>query len=229
MYEDLSENIYERLKILYYYGNDKYNRALWMTECICGKKSIKNAYSMKNGNTRSCGCLQNECTKLKGFNNKKHGDTNTKFYLMWKFLRQRCNNLNNASYKNYGGRGIKYDLSWDKYENFKKDMWYFFTKAILCEKIKKPSIERINVNGDYNRKNCTFIELRDQPKNQRRIRVFKAISPDGKIYFSKNVKAFSLKNKLSPTEVYNCLNNKMKQHKGWKFVDIDFWKRKEIK
>jgi hypothetical protein len=65
--------------------------------------------------------------------------------------KSRCNNPNHASYKNYGMRGIICSLSIDSI----RVIW-FRDNAF---ELKRPSLDRINSNGNYEIKNCRFIEL----------------------------------------------------------------------
>ena len=65
-------------------------------------------------------------------------------------IKQRCNNLNEPAYKDYGGRGIKCLIT----EKEIKKLW-FRDKAW---KLKQPSIDKIDNNGNYTFKNCRFIE-----------------------------------------------------------------------
>ena len=151
--------------------------------------------------------------------NYKHGDTGTKFYQVWKNVRRRCNNIKSKDYHRWGGRGITYDLKWNNYLNFKKDMYFKYLYAIKQLKIKKPSIERINNNGNYCFDNCIFIELKDQNKNTRKNKWFKAISPERKIILSKNQSEFCKKYNLNKQKVNGCLKNRYgyKSVKGWTF------------
>ena len=43
----------------------------------------------------------------------------TKFYNAWDHMKDRCNNPNNKFYHAYGGRGISYEDSWEKFDKFK--------------------------------------------------------------------------------------------------------------
>lgn len=98
----------------------------------------------------------------------KHGDKNSSFYRSWCHLKERCDNKNCEAYKYYGGRGITYDPKWNTYLGFKEDMYSKYLYAIKKQKIKEPSIERINVNDHYCYNNCCFIEWKDQGKNTRK-------------------------------------------------------------
>ena len=75
-------------------------------------------------------------------------------------MKQRCYNPNNTAYKHYGGRGIKVCIEWHNFENFQK--W-----AIDNNYTENLTIERIDVNGNYEPKNCKWISLSEQNSNKR--------------------------------------------------------------
>lgn len=76
----------------------------------------------------------------------------------WQGLKERCNNKKLPSYKSYGGRGIKYQASWENFIGFLDDMG-------VAE--KGMSIERIDVNGNYCKENCKWIPVLKQQDNKR--------------------------------------------------------------
>lgn len=137
-------------------GKDKNNSVLWECLCDCGNTAILRAALLKNGHTKSCGCLQREraskaCTT--------HGMRFSPEWRTWRHIKDRCYNPNTERYPHYGGRGIKVCDRWlNSFENFYADMG------------KKPegySIERINIDGDYSPENCKWIALRDQANNKK--------------------------------------------------------------
>lgn len=85
------------------------------------------------------------------------------FYEVYHSIRARCEYPTDKDFKNYGGRGIRF--CWDNYVDFKKDMY----KSYLDHKAKNKSttIERLNVNGHYEKINCIWVTIQDQQKNKR--------------------------------------------------------------
>jgi len=80
-------------------------------------------------------------------------------------IKQRCDNSKNQRYECYGGRGIKYQIT----SNELKEIW-FRDKAYL---MKRPSIDRIDNNGNYIFNNCQYLETTEHNKKshlERRIR-----------------------------------------------------------
>jgi len=71
---------------------------------------------------------------------------------------QRCNNPHNRAYKHYGSRGITVCKTWLKFENFLSDMG---------ECPSGLTLDRINNNGNYNKKNCRWTTRKTQARNRR--------------------------------------------------------------
>jgi len=106
---------------------DKYNKltvvecmdSLFLTRskyrclCECGQYVISSGNSLRQGNTKSCGCLH------RLGNNRKHGVHEKGGYYSWQHMKDRCTNPQNKNYKNYGGRGIQVCSEWlESFENF---------------------------------------------------------------------------------------------------------------
>lgn len=92
------------------------------------------------------------------YSNLKHGKSKTKAYKTWVRMMARCYNKKNASYENYGARGIIVCDQWHDFSNFEK--WY------NAQQINK-SIERINVNRNYEPSNCKLANSKEQARNRR--------------------------------------------------------------
>lgn len=163
-YKDLSGKYFGRLKVIARISVTKYRDSVWLCRCRCGKEKHIRGGNLKNGHTKSCGCLNVDIQKSKRTIAYKY--RGTKLWWAFSHIRQRCNNAKNGSYKNYGGRGIK--CEWKNFDEFLKDNLRKFNYAKKKYPNEKLSIERKDVNGNYNKKNVTWIPMRDQAKNTRR-------------------------------------------------------------
>ena len=134
----------------------------WLCQCDCGNTSIVDGTSLRNGSIKSCGCLKNELAS-KRF--RTHGYGNSKLNMVWQSMKQRCYNPKNKDYKNYGGRNIRVDDRWK--ESFEE----FHDWAITCGYREGLSIDRIDVNGNYDPSNCRWVNAKIQANNQRRNRI----------------------------------------------------------
>lgn len=138
------------------YAHTLKKRSWWNCVCECGGTKIANGHELVRGDTKSCGCIR-------GVANTRHGESKgkkTKEYRTWKGIRTRCQNTNHHKYPIYGGRGIKLCDRWSLYENFLADMG----------RAPGPdySIERDEVNGNYEPGNCRWATATEQMNNTRR-------------------------------------------------------------
>lgn len=134
----------------------KNSHVIWECLCDCGNSHNVSTTHLRKGVIKSCGCR---------LFRRKHGhatqNNHSKTYKAWASVISRCENPNNKAYCNYGGRGIKVCDRWKKsFENFLADMGE--------SPSTNHSIDRINVNGDYEPENCRWIPIAEQSRNQRR-------------------------------------------------------------
>lgn len=85
-------------------------------------------------------------------------------------MKTRCNNPNYPQYKNYGGRGIKVCERWSNGENGKSGYECFLED--MGQRPEGLSLDRIDVNGNYEPGNCRWADRITQNRNKRVIKLF---------------------------------------------------------
>lgn len=159
---DLTGNKYNRLLVDNYVGKNKHGHPLWDCSCDCGNSLITSSGQLKQGKTKSCGCLNIEMLaerNLKKTIEVTGGEKPATSYLAYQSYMSaidRCNNQNTPHYKYYGGSGIKVNISF---------------KELLEEIGEKPnnkmSLDRIDVNGNYEKGNIRWADDTTQARNKR--------------------------------------------------------------
>lgn len=144
---------YGMLTLVKYLGNRK-----WLCKCDCGNECIRlgrNLYPNSH-----CGCQLPQRNKEAGLKRTSHGDSRTKLYKRWTAMHQRCENHKNDSYHNYGGRGISVCEEWSDYGAFKE--W-----ALVNGYEDGLTLDRIDVDGNYEPSNCRWTTYSVQLSNRR--------------------------------------------------------------
>lgn len=135
----------------------KWNNHIWLFQCDCGNEKAIGIKSVRSGHTASCGCLFSETVIAR---NTTHGlsRANPREYRSWKDMRARCKNPNNGDYDDYGGRGITVCERWDDFAAFHADMG---------SRLDGHTLDRIDVEGNYEPANCRWASPTVQMNNKR--------------------------------------------------------------
>lgn len=134
-----------------------------MTKCkCCGKEIVKQKWDTKDGFLKRAYCSR-ECSL--GTTAKKHGYCSRAeshpLYDAWRNIKRRCYYKNSNYYKNYGGRGITVCEEWRN--SFKP----FLEWAMHNGWEIGLTIDRTDVNGNYEPSNCRWITQKAQLLNRR--------------------------------------------------------------
>jgi hypothetical protein len=128
---------------------------LWSCLCECGNTIIVKSRSLIHNSKESCGCYRKSRPKII--------DTDSPIYRSFTHMKDRCLNPNSDAYENYGGRGITVCDRWlepdgQGFLNFLEDMG---------ERPEGMTLDRIDVNGNYEALNCRWVNWDTQCRNKR--------------------------------------------------------------
>ena len=131
------------------------NHRYYKVKCDCGKVEISRDSLLRTGKKIECYLCS---TKKRP--QYKHGMTNTRLFAIWQGMKQRCNCKTCEAYKWYGGRGISICKDWEEFT-------MFYDWAIKNGYQDNLSLDRINVNGNYEPGNCRWATDKQQMNNMR--------------------------------------------------------------
>ena len=153
------------LKIIGISRFPKNNHRAFVCECDCGNIKLIEPCHWERGIVKSCGCMHDELNRI---STTKHGHSGDRLYKVWSGMKQRCYNKNNSNYKNYGGRGITVCQEWlDNFMNFYN--WAIENGYDYNAEFGECTIDRIDVNGNYDPSNCRWVDAIVQSENKRPI------------------------------------------------------------
>ncbi len=133
----------------------KWSQRIFQCQCECWNIKNIQLWNLRNWKTKSCGCFQW----------KTHGMESSRIYYIWHSMKQRCKNINNIGYSNYGWRWITYDKKWENFVWFYEDMKDWYEEHL--------TIDRIDSNWNYSKENCKWATSKEQNRNKRNNILFK--------------------------------------------------------
>ena len=150
---DITGKTFGNLTVIERLPNEKGGVVRWKCRCSCGKYTTVRSSNLKSGLVKSCGCLKHIAP------NKTHGASKTRLYRIYASIKDRCYNPHAVAFHRYGGRGITMCEEWHKFENFRR--W-----ALENGYRDGLTIERKNVDRNYEPDNCEWITLSQQAMNR---------------------------------------------------------------
>ena len=174
-------------------------------KCLCDCGNVVNVIgtNLRNGHSKSCGCLSTQILKDRSIT---HGKSNTRLYRIYYNMKTRCNNQNNEHYNNWCKRGITVCDEWSK------DFMTFHDWAISHGYSDNLTIDRIDNNKGYSPDNCRWVTNLEQQNNTRK-NVY--LTYNGK---TQTIAQWSRELNVRPETIWK------RHHKGWSDKECLFGK-----
>lgn len=169
---DLVGQRFGKLVVVSRYGTDKHRKAQWLCQCDCGNTTVTITGSLHNGCAKSCGCNREQARQKAVAMNTIHGAYSgrggkaERLHVVWTDMRVRCEKENSVSYRYYGARGIRVCDEWrDSYKAFRG--WAVANGYNESAPRGECTLDRIDVNGNYEPSNCRWVDMKTQARNRR--------------------------------------------------------------
>lgn len=163
---DLTGKRFGKLTVIKKHNQDKWGGWNWLCMCDCGNETVVSGGHLRGLKTKSCGCSRKE-TK-----NFTHKMTGSRLYKVWHAMKSRCYYEKSEMFKHYGGRGI---TVCDEWKNSFISFYDWSIKNGYDENAERGqcTIDRIDVNGNYEPNNCRWATIKQQANNTRRNHLIK--------------------------------------------------------
>ncbi len=144
-------------------AQDRQRHRVYLVRCDCGtEKTVRQSHVLE-GLIQSCGCFRRETSRASLQHQLTHGEAvrsgRSTTYKTWRSMMARCNNPHHIGYPNYGGRGISVCPEWRAS--------YVAFRDHVGERPDGHTIDRINVNGNYEPGNVRWATTSEQMRNRR--------------------------------------------------------------
>ena len=163
-YEDLKGKKFNRLTAIEFLETDSHRRTYWLCKCDCGNTTRVLASHLKNGHTKSCGCRLQEINNNMKHLNYKNGLSKTRLGRIYYNMVSRCYRQTCPEYNLYGGKGVKICDEWVNRE--KTGFVNFCNWSLMNGYSDNLTIDRIDVNGNYEPSNCRWVDNFVQANNK---------------------------------------------------------------
>lgn len=220
-YRDITEQRFGKL-VAIKKTTFKNGSTYWLFRCDCGNEKELRMTNVMYGGSKSCGCIRKNYVYPK----KSLGMSKTRFYNIYKGMKQRCYDINSDAFSSYGGRGIIICERWHNFTNFYNDMFKKYEEHATIHGTKNTSIDRIDVNGSYSPENCRWATMKVQANNKNKSELVKYVED-----FSKqtNMRKELVRSRLllgwSEEEIKNGRRNIFNQRiSAWRELVEFYWK-----
>lgn len=142
--------VFGKLTVISEAEKSKSGNVKWLCRCECGNETTVIGSKLRNGHTKSCGCLKKS--------ERSQGYSATRLYRIWLNMHNRCYNKKHDAFKWYGKKGVSICKEWHDFLPFRE--W-----ALANGYKETLSIDRMNSSGNYEPSNCQWVNQKEQMNN----------------------------------------------------------------